>query len=54
MKTKLTLRVEETLIEQIKIQAVRDKRTVSEITEELYRGYLKQATKAKKGAKHGR
>ena len=53
MRTKLTLHVEETLIEQIKIQAVREKRTVSDITEELYREFLKLAAK-RKGEKHGR
>jgi hypothetical protein len=42
-KTKLTLHVDESLIEQIKIQAVRDKRTVSDITEQLYREYLNRA-----------
>ena len=41
-KSKLTLLVEDTLIEQIKIQAVREKRSVGEITEEMYREYLKR------------
>jgi Family of unknown function (DUF6364) len=40
-KTKLTLYVEESLIEQMKIAAVQQKRSVSEITEALYRRYLK-------------
>jgi hypothetical protein len=42
-KSKLTLLVEDDLIEQIKIQAVREKRSVGEITEELYREYLKRS-----------
>lgn len=42
-KQKLTLSVDATLIEQIKIQAVRDKKTVSEITEEMYREYLRRS-----------
>jgi hypothetical protein len=46
-KTKLTLNVEDSLIQEIKLQAVREKRTVGEITEELYREYLKRS-KAKK------
>ncbi len=41
-KTKLTLNVEEDLIEKMKLQAVRDKRSLSDITEELYRDYLKR------------
>lgn len=49
MKQKITLTIEDTLVEAIKIQAVRDKRSVSDITEELYREYLKQSKgKAKK------
>lgn len=42
MKTKLTLHVTEDLIQQMKLQAVRDKRTLSDITEELYREFLKR------------
>ena len=42
MKTKLTLHVDESLIEQLKIVAVREKTTVSAITEELYREFLKR------------
>jgi hypothetical protein len=49
MKYKLTLTINEQLVEEIKIQAVREKRTVGEITEELYRGYLDQQKNAKKG-----
>ena len=41
-KTKLTLHIDDAVIEQLKIQAVRDKRTLSDITEELYREYLKR------------
>jgi hypothetical protein len=43
MKQKITLTIDDTLIENIKIQAVRDKRSVSDITEELYREYLKRS-----------
>lgn len=46
-KTKLTLLIEESLIEQMKIQAVREKRSIGKITEEFYRDYLKRS-RAKK------
>ena len=42
-KSKLTVLIEDSLIEDIKIQAVREKRPVAEITEELWRGYLRKA-----------
>jgi len=42
-KTKLTLNVDDDLIQQMKLQAVRDKRSLSDITEELYREFLKRA-----------
>jgi len=42
-KDKLTLTVEPALLEKIKIQAVKDKRSVSNITEEMWREYLKRA-----------
>jgi hypothetical protein len=41
-KYKLTLTVDPALLEKIKIQAVKDKRSVSDITEELWREYLKR------------
>ncbi len=45
-KTKLTLNIEEVLIEEIKIGAIRQRKSVSKITEELYREFLKRkATK---------
>ncbi len=47
VKQKLTLTVDDALIERIKIQAVKDKRSLSDITEELYREYLKRAGKTK-------
>ena len=47
-KTKLTLWVHEDLIEAIKIQAIREKRSVSRITEELYREYLGKKAKQKR------
>jgi len=44
-----TLSIDADLVEQIKIQAIREKRTVSDITEELYSKHLKR--KAKGSAK---
>jgi len=46
-KTKLTLNVDDELILRMKLQAVRDKRSLSDITEQLYEEYLKRS-KAKK------
>ena len=46
-KSKLTILVEDALIQEMKIQAVREKRPVGEITEQLWREYLKRG-KAKK------
>jgi hypothetical protein len=40
MRKKLSLSIDETLIQQIKVQAVLENRDVSDITEELYREYL--------------
>ena len=42
-KTKLTLNVDDDLIEKIKIQAVKEHRSLSDLTEEFYREHLKQA-----------
>jgi hypothetical protein len=42
-KQQLTLTIDADLVEQIKLQAVRDKRSVSSITEEMYREYLKRS-----------
>jgi hypothetical protein len=47
MKHKFTLNIDEQLVEEIKIQAVREKRTVGEITEQLYREYLDRQVKVK-------
>jgi uncharacterized protein DUF6364 len=47
MKQKFSLTIDDALIEKIKIQAVLDKRSVSDITEELYREYLDRQKKAK-------
>ena len=44
-KTKLTLYVHEDLIQAIKIQAIMEKRSVSQITEQLYREYLGKRAK---------
>ena len=46
-KTKLTLNIEEALIEEMKIEAIRQKRSVSNITEELYREFLQRKAKKK-------
>jgi hypothetical protein len=45
-KSKLTILIEDRLIEDMKIQAVREKRPVGEVTEELWRGYLSKAKSA--------
>ena len=42
-KQKVTLTVDPSLLQKIKIQAVRDKRTVSSITEDGWREYLKRS-----------
>ena len=47
MKQKFTLTVDDVLIEKIKIQAVLDKRSVSDITEELYKEYLDREKRGK-------
>lgn len=47
-KQKLTLNVDDALTEEMKILAVRLKRSVSDITEELYREFLKREGKPKK------
>ena len=47
MRKKLSLSVEETLIQKIKVQAVLENRDVSDITEELYREYLDRQVKVK-------
>jgi hypothetical protein len=50
-KHHFTLSIPETLIEEMKVQAVREKRSVSEITEELYTQYLKRVAKSAKESK---
>ena len=42
MRRKLTLSVDEQLTEAMKIQAVKEKRDVSDIVEDLFREYLKR------------
>jgi hypothetical protein len=44
---KLTLSVDEDLVHQMKVQAAKEARDLSTITEELYKEYLKRS-KAKK------
>ena len=46
MRQKVTLSLDSELYKEMKLQAVREDRDVSTITEELYREYLKR-TKAK-------
>jgi hypothetical protein len=41
-RQKVTLSIDEDLYREMKIQAVREDRDVSTITEELYREYLKR------------
>ena len=41
-RKKLTLSVDEQLTESMKIQAVKEKRDVSDIVEQLFREYLKR------------
>jgi hypothetical protein len=43
-KQKLTLYAEAEIVEEMKIQAVREKKSLSVITENLYREYLKRKT----------
>ncbi len=43
-----TLSIDADLVEQIKIQAILEKRTVSDITEELYSKHLKRKSRAKR------
>jgi Family of unknown function (DUF6364) len=47
MKNKLTLYVEEKIIERAKLQGVLQKRSVSEIVEQLLTGYLDELEKKK-------
>ena len=42
MRQPVTLSIDEELYLEMKLQAVREKRDVSTITEELYREYLKR------------
>ena len=46
-KQKLNLTIEDSLIERIKIRALKERRSVSEVTEQLYREYLKGKEKRK-------
>lgn len=41
-KKKFTTTVDEELLEQIKIQSIKEKRSVSDLLEELIRSYLKK------------
>lgn len=44
-KKKFTTTLEEDLLEQIKIRAIREKRSVAELLEELIRDYLDKSSK---------
>jgi hypothetical protein len=46
-RKKLTLSVDEDLTESIKIQAVKEKRDVSDIVEQLFKEYLKRVKSQK-------
>jgi Family of unknown function (DUF6364) len=46
-RKKLTLSVDEQLTESMKIQAVKEKRDVSDIVEQLFREYLKRVKSQK-------
>jgi hypothetical protein len=47
-KQKLTLSVDGALTDEMKVLAIRLKRSLSEITEELYREFLKRQAKPKR------
>jgi hypothetical protein len=47
MKQQLTLTIQDDLIEKMKIQAVLAKRSLSDITEELYQKWLETEVKVK-------
>ena len=51
MKQKLTLNIDDQLIEEIKILAVREKRSLSDLTEDLYRVRLSRQVKLKTKSK---
>jgi hypothetical protein len=51
-RRKFTLSIDSDLIEKIKIQAVREKRDVSDITEDLYGEYLKGSEEANRKPKN--
>lgn len=44
-KKKFTTTVDEELLEQIKIQSIKEKRSVSDLLEELIRAYLDKTSK---------
>ena len=47
MKQKLTLNIDHKLIEEITVLAVREKRSLSDLTEDLYRERLERQVKVK-------
>jgi predicted CopG family antitoxin len=47
MKQQLTLTIQDDLIEKMKLRAVLEKRSVSDITEELYQRWLASEVKVK-------
>jgi len=49
MKQKITITLDACVIEEIKIQAVREKRSFGEITEEMLKEYLSRVKSKGKG-----
>ncbi len=49
MGKKLTLHIDEEIIEEIKIYAMKNNRSISDITEDIYRQILAENEKKKKG-----
>jgi predicted transcriptional regulator of viral defense system len=49
MKQKITITLDDRVIEEVKIQAVREKRSFGEITEEMLREYLSRVKSKGKG-----
>lgn len=49
MRQKVTLSIDLELYKELQIQAIRESRDVSTITEELYREYLKRSKNKEKG-----
>lgn len=48
IRRKFTLSIDGELADRMKVQAISEKRDVSTITEELYRGYLERLARAER------